>query len=181
MNDASRTVMRQRVLIAVALGILAIYAIFSIRDASSADKRLRLAHEDLNEVRQKLQEIDQLSTAPSIAALNTETPGAINERIDLARSKAQLPETAVIRQEKAGDPQRIDKTDYSQRKVPITLQALPLAKIVRFCEALRDEDTGSVVSDLKLTVPRTSGGGAKQEFWDATLILTQTIYSPKSQ
>ena len=84
MNEASRTAMRQRMLIGAALAILGIYAIFSVLDARSAAQRLSLAHEDLSEVKQKLAEIELLSAAPSIAALETEPPGALNDRIDAA-------------------------------------------------------------------------------------------------
>ena len=79
------------------------------------------------------------------------------------------------------EPKQIDRTQYKELKTIIKLAPSTLTKIVKFCDALRDEDTGSVVSQLKLAVPSGSVNNAKQEAWDATLTLTQTIYSPKSE
>ena len=79
------------------------------------------------------------------------------------------------------EPRQIDRTQYKELKTIIKLAPSTLPKIVTFCDALRDEDTGSVVSDLKLTPPTNTGNSAGQEVWEATLTLTQTIYSPKSE
>tara|TARA_R110002049_G_scaffold4601_5_gene32728 strand:+ start:1016441 stop:1016983 length:543 start_codon:yes stop_codon:yes gene_type:complete len=180
MNEASKTAIRQRVLFGIALAILGIYAVFSVLDARSAAQRLALAHQDLSEVKQKLNEIKMLSAAPSIAALETEPPGAITLRIDSALEQAGLPVSTKLSQ----DPpiaQRITGTQYESQNTVINLAPTTLPKIVAFCEALRDAETGSVVSDLNLTIPRNSSGGGGPETWKATLTLTQTIYSPKSQ
>ena len=180
MNEAPTEVMRRRVLILIALAMLGLYALLSVRGARAAAERLQLARQDQREIQRLLDEIQQLSLAPRIAADDAEAPGAIGDRIEAARALTRLPENAVSDQNPLA-PSRVDRTDFEQRKVVITLNPAPLAKIAIFCDALRDEDTGSVVSDLKLTVPSNSKSRASQEEWRATLTLTQTIYSPKSQ
>jgi len=180
MIEASTNVMRQRILISLALAILGFYALLSVRRARAAAERLQLARQEQMEMQRLLDEIQQLSLAPRIAADDAEAPGAIGERIEAARVLARLPENAISDQNPL-TPTRIERTDFEQRKVVVTLNPAPLASIATFCDALRDEDTGSVVSDLKLTIPSNSKSQANQEAWRATLILTQTIYSPKSQ
>lgn len=180
MNETSATAMRQRILIGAALGVMGVYAFFSVLDARSASVRLSTVHGELNEVKKKLREIESLSAAPSVAALESEPPGALNDRIDTALKKAGLPPSGKLSQDPL-EPRQIDRTQYKELKTIIKLAPATLPKIVTFCDALRDEDTGSVVSDLSLSPPTNSGNNARQELWGATLTLTQTIYSPKSE
>ena len=160
--------------------ILGVYGIFSFADARSAAQRLSLAHEDLNEVKQKLADIELLSAAPSVAAVGTEPPGATNDRIDAALASAGMPPSAKLSLVSL-DEKQIDRTQYKEQKTIIRLIPSTLPKIVKFCDALQVADTGSVVSDLRLTSPLNKGNTASQELWEATLTLTQTIYSPKSK
>ena len=180
MNDASKETMRQRILIGIALSILGIYAFVSFTGARSAADRLSQVQDDLQELERKLSEIERLSEAPKIAALETEEPGAIINRITDAIEKAGLPKDSVLNQPTL-DPTPIQGTDFSERKTTIKLEKSSLAKIVRFCDALRDEQTGSVVTQLSLTSPKSGRNNAGGEDWEVNLTLTQTIYSPKSR
>ena len=175
MNAASRT----RVLIGLALVILAIYALISVMGAASAAQRLSQARDDLRDVSQKLNEIKQLQSAPKVAALQLESPAEIANRIAKALQAAGLSESTLMKEEPS-DPQRVQRTDFEIRATSIELAPATLPQILRFCEALRDPETGTVVRDIVLNAPRNEGSGGKEETWESQMVLTQMIFSPKS-
>ena len=68
MIEASTNVMRQRILISLALAILGFYALLSVHRARAAAERLQLARQEQMEMQRLLDGIQQLSLAPRIAA-----------------------------------------------------------------------------------------------------------------
>jgi hypothetical protein len=172
--------MRTRVLVCIALGILAIYAGLSVSEAHSAADRLSRAKGDLAEVAAKLTEMDRLKQAPKVAALQLESPAEIANRISAARQVANLPQSALMKEQPL-DPIRIDRSDFEVRATDIDLSASTLPRIMAFCDALRDDETGTVVRDITLTEPQSVAGGANEEKWVAQLVLTQMIFSPTSR
>lgn len=170
---------RQRFWIAAALVMLALYALLSVQDARSASSRLQQARGDLKEIEEKLVQIQQLKAAPRVAALDLESPDEIVNRVATALQSARLPQSALVDQVST-KPQRIQRSDFKLRSITIKLQPASLLQIIRFCDALRDEETGTVVRDLTLTEPKNSLASGREEKWEAELILTQTIFSPTS-
>ena len=171
---------RTRILVCIALGILAIYAGLSVRAANSAADRLAQAKGDLAEIAGKLSEMERLKRAPKVAALQLESPAEIANRIASARQAAGLPQSALMKEQPL-DPVRIDRSDFELRATSIDLAASTLPKIMAFCDALRDDETGTVVRDITLLEPQTVAGGGSEEKWVAQLVLTQMIFSPKSR
>jgi type II secretory pathway pseudopilin PulG len=180
MNASARQATRQRIWVALGLVILAVYAVISINDASSAQARLDAARGDLGEMKQKLDEMQRLKQAPKVAALQLESPAEITNRVAAARRAADLPQASLLKEEPL-DPQRIQRTDFEIRSTVIDLAPAELPKIIKFCEALRDQETGTVVRDMKLSEPQNGVDGGDQEKWEAALTLTQMIFSPKSR
>jgi hypothetical protein len=180
MNQPDHRTSRTRGLIALALGVLAVYAVFAVGDARSADRRLSQARADLAEITQKLADIERLRMAPKVAALKGESPAEIANRISAAREMAGLP-LASLMKEQPREPVRIDRSDFELRATDIELSAATLPQIVTFCDALRDPQTGTVVRDLTLTQPRDGAVGGNQEKWAGQLVLTQMIFSPTSR
>lgn len=166
----------KRILVGVAIILLGIYAATSITDTWSAADRLELDRQDLAELKQKLGEIEQVSDAPRIAALEIESPDEIVNRINAALDKAGVPSKLLANQTPL-QAQRIGQSDFKLRRVDITLNAATTQQIVAFCDALKDESTGSVVRDLQLSEPRRRG---QVETWNSQMTLTQVIFSPKS-
>lgn len=177
MSEVPQT--RRRWLIALALVVLGVYALLSVNDARSAYKRLEQTQADVLEVKQKLGQIESLKQAPRVAALDMETPDEIVNRVAAALQSAGLPQSALSDQV-SSDPQRIQRSDFKVRSITINLQPATLLQIVHFCDALRDEDTGTIVRDLTLTEPKNNEALGGQEKWEAELILTQMIFSPTS-
>jgi hypothetical protein len=161
------------------LVILAIYAVISVMGAASATQRLSQTRADLRELSQKLNEIKQLQTAPKVAALHLESPAEIANRIAKALESAGLSESTLMKEEPS-DPQRVQRTDFEVRATSIELAPATLPQILRFCEALQDPETGTVVRDIVLNAPRNEEQGVKQETWESQMVLTQMIFSPKS-
>ena len=180
MNAAAKQVARQRILIVVALLILGVYAVFSVLDTRSAQARLSEARIDLAEVVEKLDDIDRLKQAPKVAALELESPEEITNRIAKALSAAGLPASSLS-EERPLDPQRIQRTDFQLRSTTIKLTPTGLPQIIKFCDALHDEDSGAVVRDITLTDPQNGAISGTQEKWEAQLTLTQMIFSPTSR
>ncbi|MFK8115060.1 MAG: hypothetical protein AB8B91_22860 [Rubripirellula sp.] len=188
MNEAAKRTQRLRLLIGLMIGMLAVYAAFSVMAARDAQQRLSRAWDNLRETDVKLKEIEQLKNVPRVASLNLESPGDIAKRIDSALKAAGLGPELLNQNPDA--PQPIQKTDYQLRSTTIDLAACTMPQIVKFCDALHDVETGSVVRDIILTAPpvvesgrqnastRAKRGG--QEKWEAQLTLTQMIFSPKS-
>lgn len=171
------SVSQRRMVITVGLVLLGLYAAFSYQSVRVSNSRLYAAEEDLGEMEQKIDDIKRLSSAPRVAALELESSDATLNRIHDALSKAGLSQDALSNQAPQ-TPQRIGQTDFTMRTVEIYLKHAPLEKIVAFCDALRDEETGSVVRDLDLSEPKSSG---PTEQWKSQMILTQMIFSPKSE
>lgn len=171
---------RKRLLYGIGLALLGVYAILGVVDANSAQQRLDAVREDLGEVREKLRDIERWQQAPKVAALKLESPSEIANRVAEARKSAGLSQSALLREEPT-DPQRIPRTDFEIRTTTIELAPTPLPILLRFCEALQDEETGSMVRDIRLSTPNNSAGRAGKEAWGAELTLTQIIFSPTSR
>ncbi len=155
---------------------LVLYAIWSVVRTAAVADRLRQDVGDLVTLKKQLNDIQRFSQTPAVAALEVESPDQIVNRIDAAVRRAGLNENALANQTPS-QPQRIDGSDFTLRRVDIQLNAATVPQIVAFCEALKDESTGSVVRDLQLYEPRRVGG---RETWKSQLTLTQVIFSPKS-
>jgi hypothetical protein len=166
-------------LIAVVVAILGVYALLSFFEVQSANDRLVAAQADLNETSTKIREIALLSRAPKVAALQVESSGDISNRVAAARAAAGLP-NSIVKSEQPGAPTRIPRTDFRLRSTSIELQPVSLPELIRFCDALDDGETGSVVRDLTLTTPRPGESSGNREKWSVQMTLTQMIFSPKS-
>ena len=171
---------RRRILISLAILMIGAYAAISLRSASSAAARLAQASRDLDEVSEKLNEIARLQQSPKVAALQLESPAEITNRIAAALKVADLSESYLMK-EQPSDPQRLQRTDFELRATVIELAPQTLPKILRFCEALRDPETGTLVRDLTLSIPQNAANSGNEEKWGAQLVLTQLIFSPKSR
>jgi hypothetical protein len=171
---------RQRLLITLALVVLALYAMLSVRDAVSAQSHLDQTRSDLAELASRIEDIERLKQAPTVAALQIESPAEITNRIAAARQAAGLPASSLLKEEPL-DPQRVQRSDFELRSTTIDLAPATLPQIIKFCDALRDEETGSLIRDITLTEPQNGAAGGGQEEWGAQLILTQMIFSPKSR
>lgn len=177
---SSKPTWRQRWLISVAIGMLGIYALLGFLRARDAERRLRDTRAELDEVVAKIQDIERLQDAPTVAALQLESPAEITNRVAAARQAAGISQASLLREEPL-DPQRIQRSDFEMRSTTIQLSAVTLPQVLTFCDQLRDEQTGSVVRDLSLTVPTDRGSGGDRETWETGLTLTQMIFSPKSR
>ncbi len=135
---------------------------------------------ELDEITSKLSDIDRISQAPKVAALKLESPDEITNRVSAARQSAGLPQSALL-EEQPLDPTRIARTDFEVRTTNVKLASTTLGQLIAFCDALNDEETGTMIRDLTLTVPQNGAGGGKQEKWNVQLVLTQMIFSPTSR
>ena len=176
----SNELARRRLLIAIAILVLAAYAVFGIWDVAAANQRLTAAEEDFAEVKAKLSQMEQWKDAPRVAALEIESPSQITNRISAARQAAGLPQSSLMREQPSA-PQRIGRTDFELRSTTIELSASTLTQILKFCDSLRDEQSGTLVRDLRLSTPQGGAGSGSGELWGAEMTLTQTIFSPKAK
>ena len=189
MKRTATQIKRERIWIGIAIGMLALYAFFSYRSAGTQAKQLQRARVELGETQSKLGEIRKLQSTPKVAALMLEAPAEIVNRISKARQAAGLPQSS-LRSQQPQAPQRIGRTDFQERITTIKLAPATMEKIIRFCEALQDDQTGTIIRDLKLASPQfgENAGVSKtgipttnvSEKWEAELILTQMIFSPTS-
>lgn len=176
----SRQIKRRRLITTVLLVVLGAYALFGMLDARSGQARLTDARRDAAEMRSMLSDITRLRTAPKVAALQLQSPAEITNRIAAARQAAGLPESSLLKEEPLA-PQRIQRSDFQLQSTTIELAPATLPQILKFCEALRDEETGTLVRDIILNEPTAQANSTNQEKWEASLVLTQMIFSPKSR
>ena len=176
----AQQIRRRRILIGLMLVVLAVYAIFAVLDARSAQSRLASMRGDSAELRGMLSDIQRLRTAPKVAALRMQSPAEIANRVASAMQSAGLPESSLMKEEPLA-PQRIQRSDFELRSTTIDLAPATLAQIMALCEALRDPETGTMVRDVTLREPNSGANGAGKEKWEASLVLTQMIFSPKSR
>jgi hypothetical protein len=168
---------RKRLLMGGVITLLGVMALLEWSETRSAASRLATDRETLLELQDKLRDIRQFADTPRVAALELESPDRILNRIYAALEEAGLPERTLANQSPFR-PQRIGRSDFKLRRVEIQLKPATLPKIVAFCQALRDESTGSVVRDLRIDQPQRQG---ERETWSSQLTLTQIIFSPKSE
>lgn len=166
----------KRIVVAGVIVVFVLVAAFSLRETFAASRRLDADQRDLAELLHKIDVIERVADAPVVAALTVESPDQILNRILAALKQATLDEK-VLANQVPSQPQRIAGSDFTLRRVEIQLNAASVSQIVAFCEALKDESTGSLVRDLQLYEPRRVGN---RETWKSQLTLTQLIYSPKS-
>ncbi|MEM6468515.1 MAG: hypothetical protein AAF802_03020 [Planctomycetota bacterium] len=171
------TAVTRRILIGGFVVALLTYAGMAIASSFRATRRLHQEQSEFGELSQKLGEIRRWASAPRVAALDVESPDQILNRISMALEESGL-DANTLSNQTPSEPQRLGQSDFQLRKVDITLRRATIAQIVRFCEALRDESTGSVVRDLQCYDPETQGG---RETWLSQMTLTQVIFSPKSE
>jgi hypothetical protein len=169
-----------RGLVAVALLILSVYTAISLWNLRSTTRRYRQAQQDQQEVSELLRQIQRFRQTPKVAALQLESPAEITNRIARALQAAGLSESSLMKEEPS-DPQRLQQTDFEVRSTVIELAPAGLPQILRFCEALRDPETGTMVRDLVLSPPRDQENDRGQERWKSQMVLTQMIFSPKSK
>lgn len=171
---------RRRILTGLLLAVMAAYACFAVLDARSAQTRLTRAKQDSAELSGMLSDIERLRTAPKVAALQMQSPAEIANRVASAMETAGLPQSSLMKEEPMA-PQRIQRSDFELRSTTIDLAPATLSQILQLCEALRDPDTGTMVRDITLREPNSGAKGGNQEKWEASLVLTQMIFSPKSR
>lgn len=170
------TASSKRIAAGLAIIVLALFAASSVMKTWSAEKRLQLDRQDLQELQRLLDEMEQVAAAPRVAALELEAPNQILDRINAALTQNNL-SPDLLANETPSEPQRIGQSDFKLRRVEIQLNAASIEQIAAFCDALKDESTGSVVRDLQLYDPRQTGS---RETWNSQMTLTQVIFSPKS-
>lgn len=178
MNGAK--VSRVRWLVAFALLMLSVYAGISLWDARLSARRYRQSLQDQQDIQELLGQIGQFQRAPKVAALQLESPAEITNRIARALQAAGISESSLMKEEPS-DPQRVQRTDFEIRSTVIDLAPATLPQILRFCEALRDPETGTMVRDLNLSPPRNQADDKDEEKWESQMVLTQMIFSPKSE
>ena len=167
---------RTRLLVVAALVLLGLIALNQVGAAWQAAARLQADNADLKLLRGQLSEIRDLSDAPTIAALQVESPELIPNRIDQALARAGLT-SRVFAGHTPAEPRRMGTTDFVQRSVDISLNGCTVAQIAAFAQSLRADADGTVVRDLQLHSPSQRGN---RELWDCELVLTQVVFSPKS-
>lgn len=151
----------------------------NVLGARSQARLLAQTRQDLTDITQSLGAIERLRHAPKVAALQLESPAEIANRLNEALQEAGLTESDLMKQDPSS-PQRVQRTDFEVRTTVIELGPAELPKILRFCQALRDPETGTVVRDITLSAPRNGGSGGSEELWESQLVLTQMIFSPTS-
>lgn len=166
---------QRRLIAGVAIVGLGLFTLLGVLDVLDAAGQLRRHQDDLEDVTQKLREIQALSSAPKVAALEVESPEQILTRINEAVEKVGV--ANLLANQSPMEPIRVKNSDFAVRKIDIKLNAASIKQIMLFCEALRDESTGSLVRDLNLYEPKMMGG---RETWRSQMVLTQIIFSPKS-
>lgn len=167
---------RTRLLVVVALVLLALITLNQVGAAWQAAAGLQADHSDLTLLRGQLTEIRELSDAPTIAALQVESPELIPNRIDQALARAGLTSRAFAGHTPA-EPRRMGMSEFVLRTVDISLNGCTVAQIAAFAQAMREDADGTVVRDLQLHSPSQQG---RRELWDCELVLTQVVFSPKS-
>lgn len=172
-----RDIQAKRLLAAVAIFMLAGWAAWSISSTRELESRLQNDQSDLVDLRAKLDEIERLADAPTVAGLDVDSSDRIINRISEALDQAGL-SPGMLSNQAPSSPLRVGQTDFMIRSVDIKLKACSVPQIVSFCKALKDESSGTVVRDLRLFDPQRFG---RRETWQSQLTLTQLVYSPTSQ
>jgi hypothetical protein len=146
---------------------------FISRNALEEERR------SLSECRTIAQQLKQLATRPRLASVESATSESGAKQINVAIANAGIASTSV-RSVSPSPAMRLGGSDYQQRETTVNLANVSLMQIVVFEQGL-NAGLGVTLSKLALSIPENASSVSTQtELWDASLTLTQIIYSPKS-
>ena len=140
---------------------------------------LRMALEDLDEIREKTRRIQSFADAPTVAALTEESPQETTQRIDAAMRAIGLRDRA-LQSVAPGPTTRVDRSDFVRRGTVIDLSGVTLKETFRFAEEMVSPQTGTVISAVRI-LPLEERNREGREQFEVEMTLTQTIYFPKER
>lgn len=166
----------------IALSLLGVWW-WAAATASSARRVALRAADDVTELQRMSRAILGAASRPRVASLDAEPPDRIASRVERAMTAAGVAFTSLA----SVQPQaatRVNQTAYLIRPTLISLENVTMRQTIEFCLALENQEEGLVVRDLNVssrvarTITRARPSDASGERWDATLTLTQMIFSP---
>ncbi|MDZ4853057.1 MAG: hypothetical protein SGI77_27530 [Pirellulaceae bacterium] len=154
--------------------------IWSVRRMAASNDSLEMAVDDFVVSQRMAKEIQQLKFRPKIAALEVKTASGINELVKNALLASGLGNDAIT-QEQAIDLPTADgkNSNYKERETNLKFDTISMRQLVLFCQHLEDPSSGLTVRDLDLKAV-LGGSSNQEELWEATVTLTQLIFSPTS-
>ncbi len=158
-----------------------LFVTFAFNDWLTAERLLSNATRELSQASQMVQEIAVLKGRPRMASLAMESPQRTIERIAEAQRKWSLPPDSLTSVAPSA-PTRIGNSDYQLRLTELQLRDVSLDSLASFASELTASQEGLLVRELSITPDREPDtiAGIGPELWQVRLVLTQLIYSPKS-
>jgi hypothetical protein len=164
----------------LALGVLAVLAVWGYLRMNANALAMRAAEQDVRDGRELLAEIAALRELPQFAALNADSPKMTRDRIERATQIASLPEDSLVRIQPQ-PPFRLNDSEYRLWSTRLELSNATLEQITTFAHSLVDEQRGLTVRDLRLWSNGGDSIAGSQEQWSAEITLTQVTFFPKSR
>ncbi len=171
---------RRTVWLALAVLAAGLAAVWGYGRLVESRGRAAAAAAELAECRGYADAIADARKTPSLAA-SDEPQTELNRRIERAAKSAKLPGGAVARigaeQQTRLDPQTV------RRSRSVELRGVTLRQAMTFLYNLTAADPGLTVADVRLTAPRTDGGGGKEagDRWAVDVTLAYRADAPAEE
>ena len=151
-------------------------------DLQAAKRNYLASYEDLKHGRILAAEIKNLRSNRQLAKLNLDSPQVLIDEIAGSLEAAGIDASRLL-SVSPDTPNRVGKTEYQRRQTQVLLEGISLRELVAFTSTVESESDATYLEEItvlpaEVAYGRTSGSNA--ELWDFRLILTQLIYSPKS-
>ena len=166
---------RMRVYLVVVIGLLAAFAVMSLRHLASARATARAAGRDLADCRRFERQIERLRAQPAMAADRERRSAELSAPIEQAARAAGVPPDRLLRI--SPEPaQRLGETAYKEKPTRVFLKNVRLRELVAMVHALGAPETGLDLKSLRLTAPSRD---ATEGTWSAELVLVYLVYEPR--
>lgn len=175
---SDRELRSKRLLIgAVGMSLLMIAA-WTYTTMAAARASAIAANDDLAECQALVESIQKINDRPPVIALEASSQAGVSAEVDEVVRSVGLP-AGSLRTIDPQEPERVGETQYENRSTRIVFEQATLRQILQFAQGLEAKNAGYRVRDLVLSTNENSS--RSRELWDVEAVLTQTVFSPKTQ
>jgi len=157
-------------------GCLLIAAFFLYGEAAKARRAAEDAAEQITACQELSKQIIALKKRPELVSASTRSSAQIAQAVEAGLLQAEISAERLVRIDPRA-ARRHEKSPFLEQPSHLELREVTMEQLVKFLLYLAKEHRLET-TELRLLAPRTADAASGPEFWNAELLLTNTIYSP---
>lgn len=165
--------------IVVSLLALGVAIGYSLLRYQRAQRIAQQSAEELAACQKLVSKIRDMSLAPERALKTERNEADLRSRIDQAAGAAGIPTDSVFRVIPHAST-RLGDSAYLGQPTRLELRDVSLRSMTFFLQEMLASESALHVTTLRLTPPQRRETDDSTEVWDAEIVLTHVVFSPKS-